>query len=124
MSSEFVRYEVDTGTGVATITLAYPERLNALTRGITSGINSSLDSAQTASDVRAIIITGEGRGFCAGLDMRRGPTTIGVGSANPAPAGAMAVRLQQCEKPTIAAINGIAVGAGLRSESTRLNSSH
>ena len=62
-----VLYEVK--DGVATVTLNRPERLNAVNDEIRAGLREKLDDAAKDSDVKVIIVTGAGRGFCAGADM-------------------------------------------------------
>ena len=67
MSYEHIRYEVV--DGIATITLDRPERLNAFTLVMQREICSALDRVDDDDDVRAVIFTGAGRGFCAGVDL-------------------------------------------------------
>jgi 2-(1,2-epoxy-1,2-dihydrophenyl)acetyl-CoA isomerase len=111
--------------GVATITLNRPERMNAFTDVMIREWAASLEDARTDRDVRVVIVTGEGRGFCAGADLRSGS---GVGETaraeTPPPAsdrrnwlrdGVHSVprAVQLLDKPYIAAVNGAAVGAGM-----------
>ena len=69
-----IRYEVD--GHVATITLDRPERLNAYTRTMHEELVQAFDRADADDEVRAVIVTGEGRGFCAGADLERGGETF------------------------------------------------
>ena len=122
-ASEFseIRYEIE--GGVATITWARPDVLNAMTVGIIAETITALDTAAQDDDVRAIILTGEGRAFCAGGDVRRlGDRS--TGGEEPLPPTAferrawlrrtqrMIFAVRQVEKPIIAAVNGVAAGGG------------
>lgn len=111
-----VLYEV-TGAGVAVITLNRPERLNSWGADISRGVYTCFDRAESDPDVRAIVLTGSGRGFCAGAylgDMADLGESIGedtdvstiVGERHPH-------FLTTVAKPVIAAINGACVGIGL-----------
>ncbi|MGC0367548.1 enoyl-CoA hydratase/carnithine racemase [Rhodococcus sp. 27YEA15] len=99
--------------GVALITLNRPSELNAWTYSMESTFFEALDNAVGDSDVRAIVITGAGRGFCAGASMSILGTT-----ENPVARPDRATRRRFCEltalpKPTIAAVNGPAAGIGM-----------
>ncbi len=103
--------------GIATITLNDPERLNPITRQMLSEIDAALQLARKDPAVRALILTGAGRGFCSGQDL--GETIIDADQ--PADAVAESLdrhyhpvieQLRALPLPTIAAINGIAAGAG------------
>ncbi len=104
-------YEVD--QGVALITLNRPERLNAWNGPLGSGYFAALDRAEADPDVRVIVVTGAGRGFCAGADMDvlQG---IGGGSSNAegAAEGPKHTHAMSLSKPVIAAINGATAGLG------------
>jgi enoyl-CoA hydratase/carnithine racemase len=117
-----IRYEVD--GHVATITLDRPERLNAYTRTMHEELVQAFDLADADDAVRAVIVTGEGRGFCAGADLERGGETfdwraragMAEESASEVPrdgGGILTLRIFRCTKPVIAAINGPAVGVGI-----------
>lgn len=106
-------YEVS--EGIATLTLNRPDKLNAWTRQMGIEVRAAMESAEADDQVRVIILTGAGRGFCAGADMSllselvsNGPT----GEAAQALAG-MHAYFPSIKKPVIAAINGHAVGLGL-----------
>lgn len=110
--------------GVATITLNRPERLNAWTGGMAAGLRTAMETAQADPTVRAIILTGAGRGFCAGADMEmlQDITESGETAASTAPPFDPTARadfqhpqtwLAAVGKPIIAAINGPTAGMGL-----------
>lgn len=119
MEYEEIRYEVD--EGIATITLHRPERLNAFTVRMLEEMLDALDRVDADDAVRALIVTGAGRGFCAGADLSGGPTSFDRGGAAAAGGldelrdggGRLTLRLFDCLKPVIAAINGPAVGVGI-----------
>jgi enoyl-CoA hydratase/carnithine racemase len=103
---------------VLTITLNRPERLNAWTPQMGSELIAAFDAADADDDVRAIIVTGSGRGFCAGADLQGGGATFDwrerqSGAGVPRDGGGrFTLRVFDCTKPVIAAINGPAVGVG------------
>jgi enoyl-CoA hydratase/carnithine racemase len=107
---------------VLTITLNRPERLNAWTAQMGSELRAAFDRADADDEVRAVIVTGAGRGFCAGADLESGGDTFDyrarTGEAADAGApprdngGQLTLRIFDSTKPVIAAINGPAVGVG------------
>jgi enoyl-CoA hydratase/carnithine racemase len=108
---------VEMADGVLTITLNRPERLNAWTAQMGLEMRAALDRADADDDVRAVIVTGAGRGFCAGADLASGGDTFDYGKREiEGPArdngGELTLRIFQSKKPVIAAINGPAVGVG------------
>ena len=116
MDYEQIGYEVD--DHILTITLNRPDRLNAFTPTMKDELIAAFDQADADDDVRAVIVTGEGRGFCAGADLQAGGETFdyrarGVDDAVPRDGGGqVTLRIFDCTKPVIAAINGPAVGVG------------
>src|SRR3954451_23992964 len=114
---EEIRYEV--ADGVLTITLNRPDRLNAFTGVMARELIEAFDASDADDDVRAVIVTGEGRGFCAGADLEAGGETFdyrarGVTDDVPRDGGGrLVLRIYDSTKPVIAAINGPAVGAGI-----------
>lgn len=110
-------YSVD--HGVARLTLNKPEKMNALSWGSWSEIENAIVAADSDDDVKVILITGAGRGFCAGTDLTTGtkesdwpsrPLTGRPGMMRSRFLGTSQV--YQSRKPTIAAVNGASVGAG------------
>jgi enoyl-CoA hydratase/carnithine racemase len=117
MAFEEIRTEV--ADGVLTITLHRPDRMNAFTETMMRELIAAFDQADADDDVRAVIVTGEGRAFCAGADLGRGGETFDWRereAEGPVPrdgGGRVALRIFECTKPVIAAINGPAVGVGI-----------
>ena len=117
MSFEEIRYEV--ADHVLTITLDRPDRLNAFTPTMGRELMEAFDDADADDDVRAIVVTGEGRGFCAGADLIGGGDTFDWRDRQEADevprdlGGRVALRIFDLTKPIIAAINGPAVGVGI-----------
>ncbi len=114
---DYEQIMTETSDGILTITLNRPERLNAWTAQMGWELRSAFDYADADDDVRAIIVTGAGRGFCAGADLASGGDTFDYRkhtSAGPARdnGGEFTLRVFESTKPTIAAINGPAVGVG------------
>lgn len=105
-----------TRDGVCTITLDRPDRLNAVNARLADELPAALHGASADDAVRAVVITGAGRGFCAGLDLSE-PVSLTRGSRverlDPLYwVGKWVLALVGCEKPVIAAVNGAAAGAG------------
>jgi 2-(1,2-epoxy-1,2-dihydrophenyl)acetyl-CoA isomerase len=106
----------DAPSGVRTITLNRPERLNAVNHVLSEELPHAVADAADADAVRVVVITGAGRGFCAGLDLAEGARLPGGSLKNRldplAWVGRWVLALNGCEKPIIAAVNGVAAGAG------------
>lgn len=99
------------------ITLNRPERLNAIEDSFIAGLHAALDRVVADPDVRAVVLTGAGRGFCAGADLTQ---TVDLATQTSVELYAgqqrladMAVRLHELPVPVVAAVNGPAVGGGL-----------
>ena len=112
-SYEAIRYDEPDDGGVARITLHRPERLNAFTNVMQRELDAAFDRIDADPDVRAVVVTGAGRGFCAGADLGSGERTFSGGKRSGRdPGGVLALRIFDCTKPVIAAVNGPAVGVG------------
>jgi len=116
MTYEQIRYDVS--DRIATITLNRPDRLNAYTAVMGEELAAAFAAAEGDDGVRVIVVTGAGRGFCAGADIADGPTQFErAGDAARQAAvqaqRAASVRPWEMTKPIIAAINGAAAGVGI-----------
>ena len=117
MDYQEIIYEVE--DHILTITLNRPEKLNAFTRVMLDELLHALDRADNDDDIRAIIFTGAGKGFCAGADLSMGAKSFDADARDDRPSGLnrdgggiLTLRLYDCLKPVIAAVNGAAVGVG------------
>lgn len=100
---------VDKSEGIATITLNRPQAMNALNRELRSGIVRAFADLGNDSDVGVVVLTGAGRAFCAGLDLKELGSTGGLeGGAETDVVGAVG----RCDRPVIGAINGFAITGG------------
>ena len=119
MKFETILYNLE--AGVLTITLNRPERLNAFNTQMRDDLLDALDAADDDDNVRAIVFTGAGRGYCAGADLANGADTFNHAKRDKTQqrfpdrdgGGTLTLRLFECRKPLIAAINGPAVGIGI-----------
>ena len=115
---DYEQITTELAEGVLTITLNRPERLNAWTPTMGQELITAFDAADADAAVRAIIVTGAGRGFCAGADLAAGGETFDFrrrGETDAVPrdgGGRFTLRVFESLKPVIAAINGPAVGVG------------
>ena len=115
---EQILYEV--ADGVLTITLNRPDKLNAFTRIMRDEMIDAFDRADADDDVRVVIVTGAGRGFCAGADLSAGGKTFDYDKRTDRTdddgmrdgGGLVTLRIYESKKPVIGAINGPAVGIG------------
>ena len=117
MAYSTILYEVE--DNVLTLTLNRPDKLNAFTRDMMHELINAFDKADEDDNVRAIIITGAGRGFCAGADLSVGADTFIADVREDRESGLqrdggglLTLRIFESKKPVIAAINGPAVGIG------------
>ncbi|MEW9549235.1 enoyl-CoA hydratase-related protein [Nonomuraea sp. NPDC050783] len=116
----FTEIAYDLADRVATLTLCRPERLNAFTPTMRAELIEAFDRADADDEVRAVVVTGAGRAFCAGADLGGGGGTFShrergesVDGAPRDGGGTVALRVARSLKPVIAAINGPAVGVGV-----------
>ena len=130
-ASGFEHILLDIDDGIATVTLNRPDKLNAMSERMRLELMAALDHTDADDDVRAVIFTGAGRGYCAGADLSRGASTFdytervsgdaaaGADEAAAKPAvqrdggGELTLRIYDSIKPIIGAINGAAVGVGV-----------
>ena len=120
---ETIALEVD-GDGIATITLDRPDRLNAFTVTMMDELIAAFDRTDADDDVRAVVVTGRGRAFCAGADLGAGGSTFDyatqarlrsgqqVDGVHRDGGGLLTLRIFDSLKPVVAAVNGPAVGVG------------
>lgn len=109
----------DIQSGVAAITLNRPDRLNALNEDMFNGLRAAFDRIETDETIRAVLLTGAGRGFCAGADLvqslngARSETKRDIGATLERDYNPLIRRMRAMPKPIVAAINGVAAGAGV-----------
>ncbi|MBI4763011.1 MAG: enoyl-CoA hydratase [Deltaproteobacteria bacterium] len=120
MAYQFILMEK--ANGIATMTLNRPEKLNALNMPMMDEMRAAFQDAVADEDVRLLVITGAGRGFCSGADtggqaeraaMRAAGQRISKNRHDQVMPVPVSVDLHKIEKPTIAAVNGVAAGLGL-----------
>jgi len=107
--------------GVATVTLDRPDSLNSMNNSLMDDIRSAIEAAEDDRSVGVVVLTGNGRGFCAGADLN----TVGPSDAGPSQDGSRVIdgmdrhfnptlrAIKNCKVPTVARINGVAAGGGL-----------
>jgi 2-(1,2-epoxy-1,2-dihydrophenyl)acetyl-CoA isomerase len=108
---ETLLYEVR--NQVAYLTLNRPDKLNAFTEQLNREILAGIKSASRDPNVRALVITGAGRAFCSGEDLSAVSQGLDHGEVLRKRYNPMLLELDACEKPVVAAINGVAAGAGM-----------
>jgi enoyl-CoA hydratase/carnithine racemase len=109
MRYETIALEIE--DGIATLTLNRPEKLNAFNHPMAAEIMDAFDRTDADDAVRAVIVTGAGRAFCAGADLSAGADTFARGDERDL-GGVVTLRIFESLKPVIAAVNGPAVGIG------------
>ena len=115
MSYQFIRYEY--GEGVALITLARPDVLNSFHRPMALELQRALFEAGEDAAVRCLVLTGEGRAFCAGQDLKdsiddKGRARAPLGDTVRTSYNPVIRAIRNLEKPVVCLVNGIAAGAG------------
>ena len=119
MAYEEIIYDVS--EQIATITLNRPDKLNSFTNRMLKEIIAAFDESDADDNVRAVIVTGSGRAFCAGADLSGGGETFAKGGSDVKAntgvmrdgGGLVSLRIFESKKPVIGAINGAAVGVGV-----------
>ncbi len=118
MQYQDIHYQVE--DGILTLTLNRPDKLNAFTRQMLSELLDAFDRADADDAIRVIIVTGAGRGFCAGADLSAGADSFDADKRPDRPSGLnrdggglLSLRIYASRKPVIAAVNGAAVGVGV-----------
>ncbi|MYD54861.1 MAG: enoyl-CoA hydratase [Chloroflexi bacterium] len=114
----FQHLRLDISDQIGTITLDRPEKLNALSRDLHNEMVEAANQLQADDDVRVVIVTGAGRGFCSGADLTARPRDDAPDTQNDRMdefgwVGHQALAFGHLDKPTIAAVNGVAAGAGM-----------
>jgi 2-(1,2-epoxy-1,2-dihydrophenyl)acetyl-CoA isomerase len=117
MAQEFETVRLEMADGVATLTLARPDRLNSFTVQIHGEVHDALAHVRANKSVRCLVLTGAGRGFCAGQDLNDravapGSAAVDLGESIERYYKPLVLTLRALEMPTIAAVNGVAAGAG------------
>jgi enoyl-CoA hydratase/carnithine racemase len=120
-ATEFTQILYDVSDRIATITLHRPDKLNAFTGTMMREMIEAFDRADADDGVRAVIVTGSGRAYCAGADLAAGGETFARGGSDvttrvgvPRDGGGLTtLRIFECTKPVIGAVNGPAVGVGV-----------
>ena len=107
---ETIRYDVN--DGIAWLYLNRPDKLNAFVAQMNREIKDAIKTASFDDQVRCIVITGEGRAFCSGQDLSEVDEHMDHGQVLRDYYGPMIKQISQCEKPIVAAVNGVAAGAG------------
>lgn len=103
----------DLEDGVATLTLNRPDALNALDASLRAELRRALGEARRDDGVRAVILTGAGRGFCSGADLRGGSSEREFRHVITTEYNPLVRAIREMDKPVVAAVNGVAAGAGL-----------
>lgn len=123
--ADFETLKLELEDGIALLTLNRPEKLNAFNPLMNRELIAAFDLTDATDDVRAVIVTGAGRGFCAGADLAGGGSTFDFDRRDADPlgqrteqgvyrdgGGLVSLRIYESLKPVIAAVNGAAVGVG------------
>src|SRR4030095_10976403 len=117
MSHVFESVRLQMADGVATLTLNRPDRLNSFTVAMHGEVRAALDAVEADRTLRCFVLTGAGRGFCAGQDLADravapGSEPLDLGASIENYYKPLLLRLRALQMPTICAVNGVAAGAG------------
>ena len=115
--AQYENIRFDVAAGVATLTLNRPERLNSFTVAMHGEVRAALDAVRADRSVRCLVLTGAGRGFCAGQDLADravapGAAPLDLGESIERHYKPLVLALRNLPLPVIAAVNGVAAGAG------------
>jgi 2-(1,2-epoxy-1,2-dihydrophenyl)acetyl-CoA isomerase len=115
MSYESIQFRID--DGIAVLTLNRPDKLNSFTRAMHLEVRDALDKVQADRSVRVLLLTGAGRGFCAGQDLsdravEPGSASVDLGESVEQFYAPLVLALRSLPMPVICAVNGVAAGAG------------
>lgn len=118
MRKEFQRAYVTTHGNVAVLTMNHPEVMNAASVGMVEGLREALAHIESSGEYRAVILTGEGRGFCSGANLsdtsqRRTETSIDAGRALEEAYHPLLRAIRDLKMPFLTAVNGAAAGVGM-----------
>ncbi len=113
--SQYIQFEID--SGVARITLNNPDKLNSFNRDMATELQNLLNDCKTNNEIRAVLLTGAGRAFCAGQDLAevipgKGEPPKDLGQTVNFTYNPIVIKIRELEKPVICAVNGVAAGAG------------
>jgi len=117
MAKQFETIRLEKADGVATLTLARPDRLNSFNVAMHQEVQAALERVRADAGSRCLVLTGAGRGFCAGQDLADravdpGAEAVDLGASIDKYYKPLVQALRSLEMPTIAAVNGVAAGAG------------
>jgi 2-(1,2-epoxy-1,2-dihydrophenyl)acetyl-CoA isomerase len=117
MAFTFESIRLDMADGVATLTLNRPDRLNSFTVAMHGEVRAALDAVEADRSLRCLVLTGAGRGFCAGQDLADravapGSDALDLGASIEKYYKPLLLRLRGLRMPTVCAVNGVAAGAG------------
>ena len=113
IKKEFAEVLYESDQGIATITLNRPAKINSLTYQMHADLRSALDLVEEDSTIQVVLITGAGRGFCAGQDLADPQTSLdNLADTLEKNYNVLVRRMAQMRQPIIAAVNGVAAGAG------------
>lgn len=110
--SELIKFKEEKGVGI--LTFHRPEKFNSFVREMALAVQEKLDYCQESDHIRCVLITGEGKSFCAGQDLKEATDDNGIELKNIVSEhyNPIIIKIRKIDKPVIAAVNGVAAGAG------------